>query len=292
MILSMTGYGTGSAQRDEISVTVEIRAVNHRFLDLHVRISREYQFLEGEIQKLVRKTLQRGRVDMNVAVQNTGIPAFLINNDLVKSYIEAADNLQKEFQFQDSLDLKTLLALPGVLKNGDSVQSEDQGIIAGLVQSSVREALDGVLQMRQREGASLLEDMSRHLAAIEESTGCIRELSSNSAAECLDKLKERLAQLTIQGGIDPQRLAQEAALIADKCDISEEVTRLESHTEQYHSLMNSKETVGKKLDFLLQELQRESNTILSKSTNLEVAQHAISIKTDIEKLREQVQNVE
>jgi uncharacterized protein (TIGR00255 family) len=292
MILSMTGYGTGSAQRDDISVIVEIRTVNHRLLDLHVRISREYLFLEGEIQKLVRKTLERGRVDLNVTIQNAGAPAFLINNDLVKSYIEAAGNLQKEFQLQDSLDLKTLLGLPGVLKNGDAVQAEDQSIIAELVQSGVREALDGVLQMRRREGASLLEDMSRNLAAIEESTGCIREMSANSAAECFDKLQERLAQLTIQGGIDPQRLAQEAALIADKCDISEEVARLESHIEQYHSLMNSKEKVGKKLDFLLQELQRESNTILSKSANLEVAQRAISIKTDIEKLREQVQNVE
>jgi len=292
MILSMTGYGTGSAQRDDISVTAEIRTVNHRFLDLHVRISREYMFLEGEIQKLVRRTLQRGRVDLSVTVQNAVAPAFLINNDLVKSYIEAAGNLQKEFQFQDSLKLKTLLGLPGVLKNGDALQVEDQGIITELVQSSVREALGGVLQMRQQEGASIHEDMKRHLAAIEESTGSIREMSANSAAECLDKLNERLAQLTIQGGIDPQRLAQEAALIADKCDISEEVTRLESHIAQYYSLMNSKEKAGKKLDFLLQELQRESNTILSKSTNLEVAQRAISIKTDIEKLREQVQNVE
>ena len=146
--------------------------------------------------------------------------------------------------------------------------------------------------MRQREGALLQEDMTRNLAAIEESTGCIRDLSTNSAAECLEKLNDRLAQLMPQGGIDPQRLAQEAAMIADKCDISEEVTRLGSHIEQYHSLMKAKEKVGKKLDFLLQELQREANTILSKTANLEVAQHAIAIKADIEKLREQVQNVE
>jgi uncharacterized protein (TIGR00255 family) len=292
MILSMTGYGTGSAQKDDFAVSVEIRTVNHRFLDLHVRISREYLFLEGEIQKLVRKSLQRGRVDINATVQNAGSAAFLINNDLVKSYVEAACNLKAEFQFADSLDLKTLLSLPGVLKNGDIAQADDQGAVAELVRSSVQEALDGVLEMRQREGALLQEEMLRNLAAIEESTRSIGELSVDSAAECLQKLKDRLAQLMPQGGVDPQRLAQEAALIADKCDISEEVTRLGSHIEQYHSLMKAKEKAGKKLDFLLQEMQRESNTILSKTANLEVAQHAIAIKADIEKLREQVQNVE
>ena len=149
-----------------------------------------------------------------------------------------------------------------------------------------------LLQMRRQEGEALRD---RHAAeSLQRGRACQGDpkLSVNSAAEYMQKLRDRLSQLLTQGGVDPQRLAQEAALIADKCDISEEVARLKSHIEQYYALMDWKEKAGKKLDFLLQELQREANTILSKSGNLEVSRHAITIKADIEKLREQVQNVE
>jgi uncharacterized protein (TIGR00255 family) len=291
MILSMTGYGIGSAQKDDTAISIEIRTVNHRFLDLHVRISHEYLYLEGEIQQLVRGALDRGRVDVTVAIHNANSTSYLINSSLVKSYLEAADKLKEEFDLQDSLDLKTLLSLPGVLQNADAVQSDASGDISDLVKRSVQAALEGVLQMRRQEGEALHTDMLRILSSIEENTKSIRDLSIDLPAECLQRLTDRLAQLMPQGGIDAQRLAQEAALIADKCDISEEVARMGSHIEQYYALMNAKERVGKKLDFLLQELQREANTILSKSGNLEIARHAIAIKTDIEKLREQVQNV-
>jgi len=292
MILSMTGYGTGSAQKDDTAVSVEIRTVNHRFLDLHIRVSREYSFLEGEIQKLVRSVLNRGRVDVNATIQKAGGSEYAINSSMVTSYLEAASRLTDEFNLQDSLDLRTLLNLPGVLKKDDTVQTDASGDLSDLLKQGVQMALDGVLQMRRREGEALRVDMSRNLDSIDENTQRIRKLSVNSSAECLEKLNDRLALLLPQGGIDPQRVAQEAALIADKCDISEEFTRLESHIEQYRSLMGAEEKVGKKLDFLLQELQRETNTILSKSGNMEVTRHAIAIKTDVEKLREQVQNVE
>jgi uncharacterized protein (TIGR00255 family) len=292
MILSMTGYGTGSAQKENASVTVEIKTVNHRFLDLHLRISREYQFLEGEIQQAVRGALDRGRIDINVTIQNAASGTFEINSDLLKGYLEAVGRLKEEFGFQDSPDLKTVLSLPGILQPKESARGEESTDLIGLLRSSVREALDGVLQMRAQEGDALRADMRRNLAGMEENAGRISEISANSAAEHLRKLRDRLDQLLPQGGVDPQRLAQEAALIADKSDISEELARLKSHIEQYHFLMDAKEKAGKKLDFLLQELQREANTILSKSGNLEVSRLAIAIKTDIEKLREQVQNVE
>ncbi len=292
MILSMTGYGTGSAQKDHASISVEIKTVNHRFLDLHLRIPREYQSLEGEIQQLVRAGLDRGRVDVSVTVQNAVEGTFEINANLLKGYLEAADRLKKDFDFQDSLDLKTVLSLPGILQTKESAPTEDPAALSELLRKSVREALEGVLQMRAQEGEALRADMRRNLAVVEENSGRIREISVNSAAEHFKKLRERLDQLLPQGMVDPQRLAQEAALLADKCDISEELARLMSHVEQYHSLMDSKEKAGKKLDFLLQEMQREANTILSKSGNLEVTNLAIAIKTDIEKLREQVQNVE
>jgi len=291
MILSMTGYGIGSAQKDDASVTVEIKTVNHRFLDLHVRLAREFQFLEGEIQQMIRGMLDRGRVDVNTSIQSAGQSRFLVDDSLVRSYLEAANRLREELKLTDSLDLKTLLALPGVLQNGEITQV-DSGVLPDLIRSSMREALDCVLRMRRQEGEALRADMLRNVSGIEESARSIRELSRNASAEYLQKLRDRLAQLLPQGGIDPQRLAQEAALIADKCDISEEVARLESHIDQYKTLMDAKEKAGKKLDFLLQEMQREANTILSKSGNLEISRHAIAIKTDIEKLREQVQNVE
>ena len=291
MILSMTGYGSGSAQKDELAVSVEIRTVNHRFLDLHVRLSREYLFLEGEIQQLVRSALDRGRVEVNTTVQNSGAAALLINSGLAKAYMEATGKLKQEFHLEDSLDLKTILALPGILQNRDSA-IDDTGAVSELLHKSMSVALEGVLKMRRQEGEALRADMLRNLGGVEESASRIRALSQNSAAEAMQKLRDRLSQLLSQGGIDPQRLAQEAAFLADKCDISEEVARLTSHIEQYYTLMDGKEKAGKKLDFLLQELQREANTILSKSGNLEISRSAISIKADIEKLREQVQNVE
>jgi uncharacterized protein (TIGR00255 family) len=292
MILSMTGYGTGSAQKDGASVSVEIKTVNHRFLDLHLRISREYQFLEGDVQQLIRGALDRGRVDVNITVQNTVSTVFEINAGLLKGYLEAVEKLRQDFNFQETPDLKTVLGLPGILQAKDSIQEEGSTVIPELLRAAVKQALDGVLRMRTQEGESLRADMRQNLAVIEENAGRIRDLSSNAAGEHLRKLRERIEQLIPQTGIDPQRLAQEAALIADKCDISEEVARLKSHIEQFYFLMDAGEKAGKKLDFLLQELQREANTILSKSGNLEVSRLAIAIKTDIEKLREQVQNVE
>lgn len=296
MILSMTGYGTGSAQQDDTAVTVEIRTVNHRFLDLHVRISREYSFLESEVQQLVRSVLNRGRVDVNATIQKASGSEYVIVSSMVASYLEAAGKLKDEFNLQDSLDLRTLLTLPGVLRNDNTVSAESSAETSGglreLLRQGVQMALEGVLEMRLREGHALQSDMLQNLSGIEENTRSIQKLSANSAAEHLEKLNDRLVQLIPQSGMDPQRLAQEAALLADRCDISEEVARLQSHVGQYRALMDGKEKVGKKLDFLLQELQREANTILSKSGNIEVTRHAIAIKTDVEKLREQVQNVE
>jgi len=292
MILSMTGYGTGSAQKDSTVVSVEIKTVNHRFLDLHARISREYQFLEGDVQQVIRSLLDRGRVDVSVTIQNAASEAFEINSNLLAGYMKAADKLKEEFHFQDSLDLKTILTLPGILQVKEAAQTEPSGAMSELVASGVREALEGVLRMRRQEGEALRADMQKNLTRVEENAGRIQELSVNLAAEHLGKLRERLNQLVSQAEIEPQRLAQEAALIADKCDISEEIARLKSHIEQYRFLMDAQEKAGKKLDFLLQELQREANTILSKSGDLEISRCAIAIKTDIEKLREQVQNVE
>ncbi len=296
MILSMTGYGTGSAKKDDTVVTVEARTVNHRFLDVHVRLAREYAHLEPQVQQIVRGMLGRGRADISVSVQCSGAGAFLVSAESARSYLEAAGRLRDEFRLVDSLDLRTLLLLPGVVQSRESVPSaharDEDTTVSALLEQSTRQALDGVLCMRAQEGKALLEDMKRYLGGISEKAVCIHGLAPTTVGEYRKKLEERLAQLLPQGGIDQQRLAQEVAIIAERCDISEETTRLESHVEQYLGLLEAGKEVGKKLDFLLQEMQREVNTILSKSANLEIARHGIAIKADIEKLREQAQNVE
>ncbi len=294
MILSMTGYGTGSAQRDDLTVSIEIRTVNHRFLDLHTRIPREYLFLEGDIQKSTRKVLERGRVEVNVSIQHTGPAVFAVNDNLAKGYLEASEALKKNYNIEGSLDLKTALSLPGILQNEEILPDDMTDTLSEMTKSCMQSALEGVLQMRRQEGKQLQKEMTRYLDSVDKGVQKIESLSETTAAEALQKLQSRMSQLVPQSGIpiDPQRLAQEAALIVDKADISEEVTRLKSHVQQYRFMMDSDERAGKKLDFLLQEFQRESNTILSKSGNLEISNIALAIKTDIEKLREQVQNVE
>lgn len=292
MILSMTGYGTGSAQKDGAMVSVEIKTVNHRFLDCHTRISREYQFLEGEIQQLIRGALDRGRVDVSLTIQNASSATFEVNSSLLRGYIEAANSMQEEFSIPGSLDLQTILHLPGIVQVKETVQTEPSSTLSELAAGAVTAALDGVLRMRLQEGEALRADMQKNLNCITENAGRIEQMSVDLAPKRYQKLSERISQLLGQTEMDPQRLAQEVALIADKSDISEEIARLKSHIDQFRLLMDAKEKAGKKLDFLLQELQREANTILSKSADLEISHCAIAIKTDIEKLREQVQNVE
>jgi len=295
MIHSMTGYGSVSLQKDETTVAVEVRTGNHRFLDLHIRLAREYGFLEPEISQQIRDTLRRGRVDVAVVIQ-ANIPAeCLISVSAARSYIEAAARLRDEFHLGDSLDLKTLLTLPGVVVSQNLLSSEQ--VVAGaelrpVVFGGVRQALDTVLQMRRREGQVIESEMRGYLSSIREKVAPLRAHLPAALAEYRQRLEERLQYLLPQVALDPQRLAQEVALLAEKSDVSEEITRLESHLDQYVDVLDGGREVGKKLDFLLQEMHREINTVLSKTGHLEVTRLGIAIKADIEKLREQVQNVE
>jgi len=308
MILSMTGYGTGTAKDDSLAVTVEIRTVNHRFLDLHIRVPREYQFLENEAAAIVRDTISRGRVDVNVTVNNPAADAFQVDYALAHRYLAAVDGLNREYaasygeQGQKPCvpDVVSLLSLPGVLRNNNETALERAGEsaekIVKLMKESLQTAIESVLAMRWREGGALKNDMLQNLAAIEANTNEIKKISQNAPTEYFEKLSARLERLLSQNGrqgaLDPQRLAGEVAVLADKYDISEELARMTSHIGQYRALVDASEKTGKKLDFLLQEMHREANTILSKSDILEITHCGISIKTNIEKLREQVQNVE
>ena len=294
MILSMTGFGTGICQKGEVSVTVEIRTVNHRFLDVHIRLGREYTFLESEIQQMIRGTMSRGRVDVSVAVQSSTPPELLIDAVLARGYAEAARRLREELAMSDTLDLRTLLMLPGVVQNRDcaTLAESVENQLRDATLESLRASIESVLQMRGREGEALRSDMLSHLESISEKAARARSFVPDTVADYRARLQERLDQLLPPNVLDPQRLAQEVAILVDRSDISEEFTRLDSHIAQFNALLSDGAEVGKKLDFLLQEMQREVNTMLSKSGNLEIKRLGIAIKADIEKLREQAQNVE
>jgi uncharacterized protein (TIGR00255 family) len=295
MIHSMTGYGAVSLQGDGTTVAVEVRTGNHRFLDLHIRLAREYGFLEPEISQQIRNTLRRGRIDVAVSIQ-ANIPAeCLVSVSTARSYMEAAARLHDEFHLGDSLDLKTLLTLPGVVVTQNLLSSEQAAAgaeLRPLVFGGVRQALDTVLQMRRQEGQVLESEMRGYLGGIREKVASVRAHLPAGLAEYRRRLEERLQYLLPHVTPDPQRLAQEVALLAEKSDVSEEITRLESHLDQYVGVLDDGREVGKKMDFLLQEMHREVNTVLSKTGHLEVTHLGIAIKADIEKLREQVQNVE
>ncbi len=294
MILSMTGFGSGLSQKGDVSVSVEIRAVNHRFLDLHIRLSREYTFLEAEIQQLVRSAMLRGRVDVNVTIQTATPAELLVNADLARGYADAARKLREELQLADTLDLRTLLTLPGVVQNKDGLalaEGAESNLREALLES-LRVSVESTMKMRRREGDALKSDMLHHLDNISERAAQVRAIVPSTIGEYRTKLQDRLEQLLPPNVLDPQRLAQEVAILAERADISEESARLDSHVAQFRGLLADGTEVGKKLDFLLQEMQREVNTMLSKSGNLEITRLGIALKADIEKLREQVQNVE
>ena len=295
MIQSMTGYGTISLEKDGVTIAVEVRTGNHRFLDLHVRLAREYGFLEADISQAVRNALRRGRVDVSVTIQAPIPSECLISVSTARSYLEAAERLRDELHVDGALDLKTLVVMPGVLQNQSLLVPELAGAgeeLRVFVLNGIRQALDTVLQMRRQEGQALASEMNDYLRGIHERVAAVRAHLPAVLVEYRQRLEERLKYLLPQVSPDPLRLAQEVALLAEKSDISEEMTRLDSHLDQYAGMLTDGVEVGKKLDFLLQEMHREVNTILSKTGNLEVTRHGIALKAGIEKLREQVQNVE
>jgi uncharacterized protein (TIGR00255 family) len=257
-------------------------------------LGRDFSFLESEIQQAVRSVIGRGRVDVSVSVRTDETASVLIDSKVAKAYLEAARKLGDEFSLPETLDLRTLLTLPGVLRDRDVPPSEDDAgsRLSSTLSKGLREALASVLQMRQREGEALEADIIGYLDRIQGKTEQIKALVPGTAVEYRTRLEGRLAQLVPPIVVDPQRIAQEVAILVERSDISEEVARLESHLGQFRQVVEVGKDAGKKLDFLLQEMQREVNTMLSKTGNLEITGLGIAVKADIEKLREQVQNVE
>ena len=289
----MTGFGRGAVSNENYAVAVEIKTVNNRFLDLNLRLSNELQSLEATLKRLIQSRLSRGRVDVFINHERTGEIVYELNRPLISGYISALKKMQTEFNLTGEPDFNYIARLPNALQPKAEDLDEE---FTKAVESAVKIALDELEQMREVEGESLKTDLENLLAEIESHLPRIESESANVADEYQQRLKKRienfLSRSDSQIEIDQGRLAQEVAYLADKSDIAEEITRLKSHIEQYRGIISEEKEVGKRLDFLTQELNREANTIASKTNNLIVKESALQIKSAIEKIREQIQNVE
>jgi uncharacterized protein (TIGR00255 family) len=290
---SMTGYGKAMVAGDDFSVSVDLKTVNNRFLDIHLRAGAELAALEPGIKKRVTSRLTRGRVDVTISLDRTAQTIYELNRPLIAGYVNALKQLQADFQIGGELDINVLARIPGALqpaRNG----IDDRVITA--VDAAVDQALDELEKMREQEGEALKTELRERVQKIESLVPRIEASAAGLAEAYRVRLQKRIGELLNRGGqvveIDPSRLAQEVAYLADRSDVSEEMVRLRSHLTQFQEALDAPGEAGKMLDFLLQELNREANTTLSKSTDLVIKEAGLSIKAEVEKLREQVQNVE
>jgi uncharacterized protein (TIGR00255 family) len=293
----MTGYAHAQAEFGGFSLRVSVRSVNHRFLDLHLRVPEGFEPVEPRMRQIVRERVRRGHLDLTVRYELAGPAAVSVNQEVAAAYLEAVHALREKFAIHAEPDLASILRLPGVI--GPPAASLDEGIerLEGVVAKCLTEALDKLDRMREHEAESLRQEMSGRLTSIASLSGRIEVLAERARPAFARRLETRLKELLGDAHLDPARLAQEAALAAERSDVSEELTRLASHVKQFELLLVGASDVGKKLDFLLQEMQRETNTLLSKTPGneaegLEITQMGLEIKSEIEKLREQVQNIE
>lgn len=289
----MTGFGRGSVTEQTFAVTVELKTVNNRFLDVALKLSGEMQPLEATIKRTISHRLSRGRIDVNLQYDRTNEINYELNRPLITGFLAAMKDMQKEFSLTGEPDLNVIARLPNVLlPKKDDIGEE---FVTG-VEKALTAALDDLERMRENEGRMLKDELAERLNEIERRLPAIETESATIGEEYQQRLTKRIGEMLAKSDtqieIDQARLAQEIAYIAERADISEEIARLTTHIEHFRTIMDEDKEVGKRLDFLTQELNREANTITSKTNNMIVKENALQIKSEIEKIREQVQNVE
>ena len=294
MIKSMTGFGRSEYSDGKRNIVCEIRSVNHRYSDITVKMPRRYSFAEDKIKQTVKEKLSRGKVDVSINVENIteNDVTVRLNQLAAKQYFDNLTELKNQFGLAGEIDLKLLATMPDVLKAVPDVDDEEELTKAILV--PVAEASANLEKMRAVEGQRLAEDLIAKGENIKIILDKIEERAPLVVKDYTDKLRDRIAAL-LDGAaeVPEERILVEAAVFADKCAIDEEITRLNSHLLQLKSILSGSEsTVGKKLDFLVQEMNREANTIGSKANDIIITNHMLDIKSEIEKIREQVQNIE
>ncbi len=292
MISSMTGYGKQSLNVEKREYQVEIKSVNHRYLDINIKLPKSISYLEDTIKKEISAKIKRGKIDVFITFENNSQEGknITINKELAKLYIEQLKELAQEEKILNNIEVMDIAKLPDILivKNDE----EDEKIQNELIEV-VQGAISKIIEMKNIEGNKIEQDLLQRIDKIENKIVEISAKSTGLIEEYVVKLEKRIKEILKTEELDKSRLAQEVVIYADKCSIEEEVTRLKSHIYQFRNLMsNNNETIGKKLDFLIQEMNRETNTIGSKANNLEITNGVIDIKTELEDIREQIQNIE
>ena len=293
MIKSMTAFGRAEKTAAGRTFTVEMRSLNSRYGEVIIRMAPQFLPLEDQIKKLVATKVSRGRVEVMIKVKNgsQAVPDIHVNLPLAKEYYRAMCELSETLQIEEKVGLQTLFGMQGIITVTEP--EEDLEKTWSVLSSCVREALETIDAMRTSEGMAIYQDFQKRLQSVEEGLSHIKGLATSVLSQYHSRLKERIAMLTEgKGELDPNRLAQEAAFLADRSDITEEIVRAESHLKQFRSMIESEGPAGRALDFLLQELNREVNTIGSKGGGAQLPQIVVGLKSELERLREQVQNIE
>ena len=290
-MFSMTGYGRGESEQNGRTLVVELKSVNHRFLDLSIKLPRALLFAEDAMKKLISSRVSRGHIDVFTtysAPKDQG--ALSLNKSVAENYVEMSKELSASFGLENDLTASSLLRVQGVVEEGVPTVSEEE--ILSLVTEATNRALDSLLKMRDTEGKAITADILSKLSEVERLTGVIETRAPFVAAEYKTRLGETVREALSGADYDETRLLTEVALFADKCAIDEELARLHAHIDHYRKILSTEPTAGRKLDFLTQELNREANTIGSKANDAAIAENVVLLKCEIEKIREQIQNLE
>ncbi len=292
MVKSMTGYGRAVETIGSMTITVEIKSVNHRFFEFNSKVYRQYSFIEEKLKALVQQYVSRGKVDCFVQIENEESEECVVqvNHSLVEGYLNAFKEISERHNLEPDDTFELLMSKSDIFSIHKAPADEDA--IWDAVSKVVKSALEAFVAMRAVEGEKLMNDVLSRADSILESVAFIEERSPQTVMERNEKLKKRIAELLNDANVDEQRLLTEAAIFADKVAVAEETVRLRSHIDQLRAFFRSEKPIGKDMDFLIQEFNREANTIGSKASDIEIARKVISIKSDIEKIREQIQNIE
>jgi uncharacterized protein (TIGR00255 family) len=291
MIKSMTGFGRGEASQDNISFSVDIKTVNHRYSDISVRMPRIVSALEEKVREYISSKLNRGKIDVYINYDSFGQDTKVkLDTNLAAAYVESLNTLKSQFEIKDDITLSLLTRFPDILKL--DTEEQDLDTLWSILQQALEQAVTSLLEMRGREGERLRVDILQKLDNIKSIVDDIKLKSADLVDAYKNKLYEKIKELTKDIQLDENRLLTEVAIFADKSSIDEELVRLSSHIEEFKKTLSLNVSIGKKLDFIVQEMNREVNTIGSKSSDLGIVNNVIEIKTEIEKIREQVQNIE
>ena len=292
MVRSMTGFGRAKAQIDSLDITVEIKSVNHRYFEFSARLPRSYNFLEEKLKSFLAQNISRGKVEISVMVEDNSENATVveINREYANAYISALKNLSKEYKIKNDIKVSSFVGNNDLFKIRRQV-AEDE-VILNAVLTVAEEALNNFIEMRTAEGERLLNDVKSRLKFILEKVEFIEKRSPETVNIYKNRIEQKVKELLEDTTIDEQRILTEVAIFADKVAVAEETVRLRSHIQQFESLLTDEQPVGRKLDFIVQEMNREANTIGSKAQDIEIAHTVVDIKSEIEKIRDQIQNME